>query len=97
MKTENKVLMAQARETLKGNWGKAAGASLLSVVIVMVVQLIPVIGFLATYFITGAFMFGMAVFFLNLSRGKEASVNNIFDGFNHYGRTLGTYYCVYCS
>lgn len=91
MKTENKVLMASARETLKGNWGKAIGISVLSVVIAMVVQFIPVVGWLATYFISGAFMYGIAVFFLNLSRGKEISINNLFDGFNHYGRTLGTY------
>jgi len=91
MKTENKVLMAQARESLKGNWGKAIGVCLLSMAITMVVNIVPGIGPILVYFITGAFMFGTALFFLNLSRGKETSVDQLFDGFNHYVRTLGTY------
>lgn len=91
MKTENKLLMAQARESLRGNWGKSIGVVVLSMVISMVVQFIPLIGPIAVYFITGAFMFGTALFFLNLSRGKEVSVDQLFEGFNHYGRTLGTY------
>ncbi len=91
MKTENKVLMAQARETLKGNWGKAVGVCLLSMAVAMVLSFIPVIGQIAIYATYGAFMFGAALFFLNLSRGKEATVDQLFNGFNYLGKTLGTY------
>ncbi len=91
MKTENKVLMAQARESLKGNWGKSVGITVAGIGIVMAVNVIPYIGQIALYFINGAILFGMALFFLNLSRGKEANVDQLFEGFNYYGRTLGTY------
>ncbi|MGI9118075.1 MAG: DUF975 family protein [Minisyncoccia bacterium] len=91
MKTENKVLMAQAREILKDKWSKSIGIVFLSMAIVMAANFIPVIGWLLTYFISGAFLYGTAVYFLNLSRGKEVSIEQLFDGFNHYGRTLGAY------
>ena len=56
--TENKTLMAEARESLRGKWGLAVGAMLLYFVIIAVAQSIPRIGGLIGLLITGPFTLG---------------------------------------
>jgi uncharacterized membrane protein len=87
----NKTLRAEAREILSGNWGPAIGTVAVYFIISTVIQNIPYVGIVASLFITGPLVLGLAIFFLNYSRKEEANVNQLFDGFKNYGRALGTY------
>ena len=87
----NQTIRAEAREVLTGNWGSAIGTVAVYIIISVVIQNIPYVGILASLFITGHLVLGLAIFFLNYSRKEEANVNQLFDGFKDYGRTLGTY------
>lgn len=44
---------------------------------------------LFTTLVTGAFAFGVTVYFLNLVRNKKPVIADIFSGFNYYLKTLG--------
>jgi uncharacterized membrane protein len=87
----NQTIRAEAREILSGNWGPAIGTVAVYFIISTVIQNIPYVGIVASLFITGPLVLGLAIFFLNYSRKEEANVNQLFDGFKNYGRALGTY------
>jgi uncharacterized membrane protein len=91
----NQTIRAEAREVLSGNWGPAIGTIAVYLIISAVIQNIPYIGMLASLFITGPLVLGLAIFFLNYSRKEEANVNQLFDGFKNYGRALGTYLLLF--
>ncbi len=90
-KTANKVLMAQARESLKGRWGLAIGATVLYLVVIGPVQLIPVAGAIISLLIAGPMMLGLNFFSLALSRQKSPEIAQIFHGFKKFGVALGAY------
>ncbi len=95
MKTENKVLMQQARETLKGKWGLAIGGCVVYCLIIVIVETIPVAGQIASIFITGPMMGGLAVFILAISRNQsEARIEQLFQGFNRFTTYLGAYWLM---
>jgi uncharacterized membrane protein len=87
----NQTIRAEAREVITGNWGPAIGTIAVYLIISVVIQNIPYVGMIASLFISGHLVLGLAIFFLNYSRKEEANVNQLFDGFKNYGRTLGTY------
>ena len=97
--TENRVLMAQARESLKGKWGLAIGTVFVYMLIIITIQLIDyalfgdqsMIGSLISILITGPFALGLAIFALSLSRNQDAKLSQIFEGFQKYGVALGAY------
>ena len=89
--TENKTLMSQARESLKGKWGLAIGTTVVYFLIVFAINLIPIAGSIISLLITGAFSIGFAIFGLSLSRNQDASLNLIFNGFSKFGVGLGAY------
>ena len=89
--TENKILMQQAREALKGKWGLAIGTMLIYLVILIGVDLIPRIGWAISLIITGPFVLGLVTFALALSRNQNPHVTQIFEGFNRFGVALGAY------
>lgn len=84
MKTENKVLMAQAREALTGNWGIAVGVTAIFTLVNMLVGMIP----MASLIIGGPMSFGVALFFLSLSRKQVLPISDLFKGFNYFLNTL---------
>lgn len=94
MANSNKQLMLQARESLKHNWGLAIGTTLLYVIIVGGLQAIPRIGAIASLVISGPMAYGITKFSLLLSRGQEARLEQIFDGFNNFKRYLIAYLIV---
>ena len=94
MKTENKVLMQQARETLKGKWGSAIGGFVVYCLIVSLIGAVPGIGQVASIFIVGPMAGGLAIFALALSRKQEAKVEQIFQGFNRFAVYLGAYWLM---
>ena len=89
--TENRILMAQARDSLKGKWGLAIGTNVVFILIMVAIQLIPVAGLLISILITGAMSIGLVIFSLSLSRKQEAKLSQIFDGFQKFGVGLGAY------
>ena len=48
MQTENVVLMRQAREALTGKWGLAIGTFVVYFILILVVQMIPIAGLIAS-------------------------------------------------
>jgi len=94
MKTENKLLKLQARESLAGKWGLAVGTFALYFVICMIVGSIKKIGFVISLIISGPLSVGVAIFSLSISRGGQAKLNQIFEGFNNFGRSLAAYLLV---
>jgi uncharacterized membrane protein len=91
MITENAVLMQMARESLKGKWGLAIGTFVVYLVISACFQIIPVAGAIASLIVSGPLTLGIVIFSLNISRNKEARLEQLFDGFKNFGIALATY------
>lgn len=94
MRTENAILMKMARESLKGKWGLAIGASLVYFLLVAGVQMIPRVGWIGSLLITGPMILGLTVFFLALSRNQDAKLEQLFEGFNNFGNSLAAYLLI---
>ncbi|MFA7209751.1 MAG: DUF975 family protein [Parcubacteria group bacterium] len=94
MRTENAALMKMARESLKGKWGLAIGASVVYCLLVTGVQLVPRVGWIGSLLITGPMIFGVTVFFLALSRNQDAKLEQLFAGFNNFGNSLAAYLLI---
>jgi len=133
--TQNLDLMFRARESLKGRWGLAVGATLIYTGIVAVFVLMQVIpqgvaayhAAIATahaqqlagmhhmtprieiperirfigygsqflqFVITAPLMVGFFGFFLTIARRSEASLSNLFQGFNIFWKALLTYFLM---
>src|SRR6266404_2195320 len=88
MKTENSVLMKQARESLKGKWGLAVGTYFVYLLITLAVQKIPKVGWLIYLLISGAMLLGLVIFSLAFSRNQNPKLEQIFEGFKNYATAL---------
>jgi uncharacterized membrane protein len=91
MKTENVVLMQMARESLKGKWGLAIGTFVVYMLVAAILQIIPIIGPIASLIISGPLALGLAIFSLSISRNQNAKLEQIFQGFSNFGTALGAY------
>ncbi len=89
--TENKVLMAQARESLSGKWKLAIGTCLVYVLLTVGIAYIPGIGFIAQLIVAGPLTVGISIFSLSIARNQEPKFDQLFEGFQNFGVTLGTY------
>lgn len=90
MATENTVLMKMARESLKDKWGLAIGTFLVYSLIMCSFGAMQKVG-LVSLLVAGPMALGAAIFSLSLSRGKEAKLEQIFDGFRFFTNALVTY------
>lgn len=88
MYVQSSILRQQARESLKGKWGLAVGATAILLLVSIVPSLIPGVGPIIGLLIKGPFALGFAGFVLLLSRGQEVSVEKIFDGFHYFATAL---------
>jgi uncharacterized membrane protein len=91
LSTENKVLMSQAKDALKGKWGLAIGTLVIYMLITGCTGAFPKLGGLLSLIIGGPFALGLAIFSLSLARNKGAKVEQIFEGFNYFVTALCTY------
>ncbi len=91
MNTPNKVLMAEARETLRGKWKVAVKVTALYFIISLVLRFIPIVGSIGSFIISGPFMLGFAMFYLSFSRGESPQYTRMFEGFHTWTRALGAY------
>jgi len=87
MSTKNKVLMANARQTLAGQWKQP----LLTYLLYM---LITSIGGVAGLIINGPMQLGSAIFSLNIARKKELELSQIFEGFKLFTESFVAYILI---
>lgn len=91
MAMDNALLMKQAREALDGKWGIAVGGCFLYMVVTAVVGAPDDIGPALGFLISGPMMLGLSVFSLALARKQEASIHQLFVGFNDFVRNFVAY------
>jgi uncharacterized membrane protein len=91
MKTENRILMQQAREALLGKWALAIQATVIYILAIGVIHVIPILGTIVSIVITGPLAVGMAIFSLSISRNQETSVSQLFNGFSKFALAFGAY------
>ncbi len=89
-------LRANAREALRGKWGKAALLTLCYFVIVFgisfLLNLIPVIGPIAQFIISAPIGFGFLVSFIKLKRNEDITYTDFLNiGFSHFGKVWGVF------
>ncbi|MBP5418608.1 MAG: DUF975 family protein [Bacteroidales bacterium] len=95
MKTRSE-LKDLAIASLKGKWGDAAVVTLIYMLIGFALGIvnafIPVLGYLIMLLASLVIGWGYQVIFLGLSRGGNASVGDLFEGFSNgqFGRIIGT-------
>ena len=77
----------QAAVTLKGNWAKAIGVTLIQWLISAAAQPVPMVGQLAHIFLIPLSV-GLNLYFLMLARMQQPALETIFVPFNSYGRML---------
>ena len=91
MRKSNVVLMREARESLKGKWGLAIGTFLVYILITGLPGTVQPAASIISLLIGGPFALGAAMFSLSISRGKEARLEQIFDGFKRFSIALVAY------
>lgn len=92
--TPNSELMRRARDSLKGKWGLAIGVCLVNFLVAAGCNAIPFIGFVVGVLVNGPLVVGLALFSLNLSRGKDAKLEQLFDAFYDIANPLVAYLLV---
>lgn len=91
MKHDNITLMRMARESLTGKWGLAIGTFLVYNLITGAFSALDNRASVLSLLITGPLVLGAATFSLSVSRGQEARLEQLFEGFKYYGQALVTY------
>ena len=89
--THNRDLMRRARESLRGQWALAVGATLLYQVVTGGIQMVPYLGLLVILILTGPLLAGWYFFFLKMARRESPDVGRLFEGFKMFGKALGAY------
>lgn len=90
MPTENNTLMDMAKASLRGRWPLAIGTFLIYTVIMGSFGALQKAGVLSLI-IAGPMVLGAAIFSLNMARGKDVQLEQIFDGFKLFSKALVTH------
>jgi uncharacterized membrane protein len=90
-KTENKLLMYQARESLRGFWMLAVITFLVYILVLAIPDMIPEAGWIISLLITGPMCLGLSIFALAISRKQDPRCEQLFLGFKRFGVSLGAY------
>lgn len=89
----NDALMKSAREALKGKWTLAV---LTYLVYIIIAGISGAFGWgLLGLVIGGPLYLGIAIFSLNIARGKEAKIEQIFDGFQRFSTSFIAYILMF--
>lgn len=83
--TPNRDLMASARDCLAGNWGLGVVTVIIFFAIQIVLGIIPVIGGVISFAISGALSLGWMMFFMGIARQESVTPGTIFQGFSRFG------------
>jgi uncharacterized membrane protein len=92
--TENRVLLLKSREALKGKWGNAIVTFIIYALITASVGSMGDLGPFLSLLLAGPLSLGVAIFALAVARGKDASVELIFEGFKQFMTALTAYLLV---
>ena len=80
----NIQLKSDALEALgKDKWGISIGGFLIYIIITQAIGLIPFIGAIAGFILTGPFVVGLYFFFLKVSRGDHVEIEDLFVAFKN--------------
>lgn len=90
----NITIMQQARTSLSGKWRLAIGTLLIYIIITSVPDHLEGVGTLISLIISGPFSLGLAMFSLNITRDKEARLEQIFEGFHHFETAFKAYLLI---
>jgi uncharacterized membrane protein len=90
MATENTILMRQAQDALRGKWPLAIGTFIVYAIIMGAAGAVRELG-LVSLLVGGPMALGAAMFSQSIARGKEARLEQLFDGFKDFSRALVTY------
>jgi uncharacterized membrane protein len=86
----NKQIYLEAKENMTGQWGIGAGATLVLALVSGAASAIPFLGNLS-FLLSGSFALGYAYFIISLSNRNNPQVEQVFKGFNDFGRSCLTY------
>lgn len=92
--TPNEAIRRKAKESITGNTGKAIGIIIVAGIVSNIAGSIPLAGIIISILIAGPLQIGMATFFLNVARGQNAEVGNLFDGFKQFGQAFAVYFLM---
>ena len=81
------AIMSSAHDSLKGRWGKAILVYVIMLAISMAIGFIPFVSLI----ITGPLSLGLAIFFLGYVNGEDRDIEDLFKGFDDFGRSLAVY------
>jgi len=88
---DNKAIRLEARTLLAGKWGKLALVWLILYAIDIVISSLSNWTFILTLLIAGPFTLGIYTIFLKIFRREDFKIEEMFNGFKDFGRSLGTY------
>jgi len=88
---DNKAIRLEARTLLVGKWGKLALVWLILYAIDIVISSLSNWTFILTLIIAGPFTLGIYNIFLKIWRKEDFKIEEMFNGFKDFGRSLGTY------
>lgn len=87
MLKQNSELRAEARVALTDKWVMGAVTTLVFAAVSGAASYIPVVG---TILVALPMMYGYSIVMLSVMRGGEMNIGGLFDGFNDFGRIVGT-------
>ena len=87
MLKQNSELRAEARVALTDKWVMGAVTTLVFGAVSGAASYIPVVG---TILVALPMMYGYSIVMLSVMRGGEMNIGGLFDGFNDFGRIVGT-------
>ena len=87
MLKQNSALRAEARVALTDKWVMGAVTTLVFGAVSGAASYIPVVG---TILVALPMMYGYSIVMLSVMRGGEMNIGGLFDGFNDFGRIVGT-------
>jgi len=82
-------LKNRAKAALSGKWGSAVLAMLIFFLLQMGCGIIPVLG---TIILVPPLQFGLVIFFIRFFRHGETELENLFKGFDMFGKALAVYW-----
>jgi len=85
-------LRGMSREQLKGNWGTPILVSLVYTIIIVGLQFIPFVGFIAILILAAPLTLGLINYFVSLTRDEDPKFDSLFLGFDNFGKSLGVYF-----
>lgn len=88
---DNKAIRWEARTLLAGKWRKLVMVWLILYAIDIVISSLTNWSFILILIIAGPLDLGIHIIFLKIFRGEDFKIEEMFNGFKDFGRSLGTY------